>query len=125
MTILPLLQEVASGFNNQYMGAWAMMGAGLGAGLAVIGAGLGIGRIGGSATEGMARQPEIAGTIQTGALILAALVEGAALFAIVVTLLISLKFNTATTEEFERTCGEIGQKYKVMRNGEGWDFNRR
>lgn len=92
MTILPLLQEVASGFNNQYMGAWAMMGAGLGAGLAVIGAGLGIGRIGGSATEGMARQPEIAGTIQTGALILAALVEGAALFAIVVTLLISLKF---------------------------------
>ena len=67
-------------------------GAGLGAGLAVIGAGLGIGRIGGSATEGMARQPEIAGTIQTGALILAALVEGAALFAIVVTLLISLKF---------------------------------
>lgn len=93
MTILPLLQEVATGFNNQYMGAWAMMGAGLGAGLAVIGAGLGIGRIGGSATEGMARQPEIAGTIQTGALILAALVEGAALFAIVVTLLISLKFN--------------------------------
>jgi F-type H+-transporting ATPase subunit c len=92
MTILPLLQEVATGFNNQYMGAWAMMGAGLGAGLAVIGAGLGIGRIGGSATEGMARQPEIAGTIQTGALILAALVEGAALFAIVVTLLISLKF---------------------------------
>jgi F-type H+-transporting ATPase subunit c len=93
MTILPLLQEVATGFNNQYMGAWAMMGAGLGAGLAVIGAGLGIGRIGGSATEGMARQPEIAGTIQTGALILSALVEGAALFAIVVALLISLKFT--------------------------------
>lgn len=95
MTILPLLQEVAnaaSGYNTNYMGAWAMMGAGLGAGLAVIGAGLGIGRIGGSATEGMARQPEIAGTIQTGALILAALVEGAALFAVVVALLITLKF---------------------------------
>ena len=95
MTILPMLQEVANaaGFNTAYAGAWAMMGAAIGAGLAVIGAGLGIGRIGGSATEGMARQPEIAGTIQTGALILSALVEGAALFAIVVALLISLKFT--------------------------------
>jgi len=96
MTILSLLQtavEATPGaFNAGYQGAWAMLGAGIGAGLAVIGAGLGIGRIGGSATEGMARQPEIAGTIQTGALILAALVEGAALFAIVVTLLISLKY---------------------------------
>jgi len=96
MMILPLLQEAATaagGFNTSYAGAWAMMGAAIGAGLAVIGAGLGIGRIGGSATEGMARQPEIAGTIQTGALILSALVEGAALFAIVVALLISLKFT--------------------------------
>jgi F-type H+-transporting ATPase subunit c len=95
MSILPLLQEVASaaGYNTSYAGAWAMMGAAIGAGLAVIGAGLGIGRIGGSATEGMARQPEIAGTIQTGALILSALVEGAALFAIFVALLISLKFT--------------------------------
>jgi F-type H+-transporting ATPase subunit c len=95
MSILPLLQaatEVAGAYNAGYQGAWAMLGAGIGAGLAVIGAGIGIGRIGGSATEGMARQPEIAGTIQTGALILAALVEGAALFAIVVTLLISLKY---------------------------------
>lgn len=94
MSILPLLQDVVSpgAFNQSYAGAWAMMGAAIGAGLAVIGAGLGIGRIGGSATEGMARQPEIAGTIQTGALILSALVEGAALFAIVVALLISLKF---------------------------------
>jgi F-type H+-transporting ATPase subunit c len=92
MTILPLLQAVANGFNQSYQGAWAMLGAGIGAGLAVIGAGIGIGRIGGSAVEGMARQPEIAGTIQTGALILAALVEGAALFAIVVTLLIPIKY---------------------------------
>ena len=79
-------------FSAGYQGAWAMLGAGIGAGLAVIGAGLGIGRIGGSAMEGMARQPEIAGTIQTGALILSAFVEGAALFAIVVTLLIQLKY---------------------------------
>lgn len=96
MSILPLLQEVAgaaAGYNANYAGAWAMMGAAIGAGLAVIGAGLGIGRIGGSATEGMARQPEIANQIQTGALILSALVEGAAFFAIVVTLLITLKFT--------------------------------
>ena len=96
MSILPLLQEVASSaaaYNTSYAGAWALMGSAIGAGLAVIGAGIGIGRIGGSATEGMARQPEIAGTIQTGALILSALVEGAALFAIVVSLLISLKFT--------------------------------
>ncbi|HEU0016533.1 MAG TPA: ATP synthase F0 subunit C [Longimicrobium sp.] len=78
-----LLQEAAnSGLNN------GLLGAGLGAGLAVIGAGLGIGLIGRGATEGMARQPEIAGQIQTGALILAAFVEGAALFAIVVTFMI-------------------------------------
>ena len=66
--------------------------AGVGAGLAAIGAGLGIGRIGAGATEGMARQPEIAGTIQTGALILSAFIEGVALFAVVVCLLIQLKF---------------------------------
>lgn len=65
-----------------------LLGAAIGAGLAVIGAGIGIGLIGSRAMEGMARQPEIAGQIQTGGLILAALVEGAALFAIVVTFLI-------------------------------------
>ena len=95
MTILPLLQEVATAagaYNSSYMGAWALMGAGIGAGLAAIGAGIGIGRIGGSAAESMARQPEMAGTIQTGALILAAFIEGAALFAIVVALMIWTMF---------------------------------
>ena len=83
MAILPLLQAAAT-YSREYTGAWGMMGAGLGAGLAVIGAGLGIGRIGGQAVEGMARQPEAAGRIQTAALILAALIEGAALFGVVV-----------------------------------------
>ena len=92
MTILPLLQSAAA-YNMEYTGAWGLMGAALGAGLAAIGAGIGIGRIGGQAMEGMARQPEIAGTIGTQGLILAALVEGAAFFAIVVCLLISLKFK--------------------------------
>ena len=61
--------------------------AAIGAGLAVIGAGIGIGRIGGSALEAMARQPELAGKIQTVMIIAAALVEGAALFGIVVAFL--------------------------------------
>jgi len=57
--------------------------AGIGIGLAVIGAGLGIGRIGGSAVEGIARQPDAAGQIQTAMIIAAALIEGAAFFAII------------------------------------------
>ncbi len=61
--------------------------AGIGAGLAAIGAGIGIGKIGGSATEAMARQPEFAGKIQTAMLIAAALVEGVALFAVVVAMI--------------------------------------
>jgi F-type H+-transporting ATPase subunit c len=62
----------------------AKMGLGLGAGLAVIGAGLGIGRIGQGAMDGIARQPEAAGDIRTNMIIAAALVEGVALFAVVV-----------------------------------------
>lgn len=61
--------------------------AAIGAGLAAIGAGIGIGRIGGSAVEGIARQPEAASKIQTNMIIAAALVEGVALFGVVVALL--------------------------------------
>ncbi len=61
--------------------------AAIGAGLAVIGAGIGIGRIGGSAMDGIARQPEAASKIQTAMIIAAALVEGVALFGVVVALL--------------------------------------
>jgi len=59
----------------------------VGAGLAVIGAGIGIGQIGGKAVEGIARQPEAASKIQTNMIIAAALVEGVALFAVVVALM--------------------------------------
>ena len=61
--------------------------AAIGAGIAVLGAGLGIGRIGGSAVEGIARNPEAAGKIQTAMIIAAALIEGVALFGVVVGLL--------------------------------------
>jgi F-type H+-transporting ATPase subunit c len=67
-----------------------LLGAGLGAGLAIIGAGIGIGMIGNGAVQSMARQPEIAGSIQTGAIILSALIEGATLFALVIMILIVL-----------------------------------
>ncbi|HTO36788.1 MAG TPA: ATP synthase F0 subunit C [Brumimicrobium sp.] len=61
--------------------------AAIAAGIAVLGAGLGIGKIGSSAMDAMARQPEAASKIQTAMIISAALIEGAALFGIVVGLL--------------------------------------
>ena len=63
------------------------IGAGIGAGLAAIGAGLGIGTIGGHAMEAIARQPEAASNIRINMIIIAALVEGAAFFALIVCLL--------------------------------------
>jgi F-type H+-transporting ATPase subunit c len=84
LPILGLLQVAnqATGYGS------AMLGRGIGAGLVVIGAAIGIGLIGSRMTESMARQPEIAGNIQTGAIILAALIEGAALFGLVIAFLI-------------------------------------
>ena len=93
VTMYPLLQAAAAaGFNSSYSGAWALLGAGIGGGLATIGAGIGIGRLAGQAMDGMARQPEMAARIQTGAIIFAALIEGVALFAVVISFLIQGKF---------------------------------
>lgn len=72
-------------------GSIGHLGAGLGAGIAAIGAGMGIGRIAGSAVESMARQPEASNDIRGAMILTAAFVEGAALFAIVVCLLIAIK----------------------------------
>lgn len=60
------------------------LGAAIGAAIAVIGAAMGIGKIGSSAMEAIARQPEAANDIRMSMIIIAALVEGVALFAIVV-----------------------------------------
>ena len=82
-----LLAAVQEAAGQAAAAAGGDVGAGLaviGAGIAVIGAGLGIGRIGGHMTEAMARQPESAPAIQNGAIILAVLIEGAALFALVI-----------------------------------------
>ena len=64
--------------------------AGIGAGAAAIGAGIGVGRIGGSALEAMARQPEASGDLRANMIVAAALVEGVALFAVIVCLLVAL-----------------------------------
>ena len=65
---------------------WGSIAA-IGAGLAVLGAGIGIGQIGGKAVEGIARNPEDSGKITTTMIIAAALIEGVALFGVVVGLL--------------------------------------
>jgi len=66
----------------------AYIGACLGAGLVVLGVGLGLGRIGASALEGMARQPEVSGRIQTTMLLVAVLVEGVGIIALVICILV-------------------------------------
>ena len=89
MLLSVLLQAAAAGVGVSKLGA--ALGAGLaviGAGLAVIGAGLGIGKIGGSAMEAIARQPEASGDIRMNMIIAAALIEGVALLAVVVCLLV-------------------------------------
>ncbi len=82
LPILAMLQDssMGTGLSN--------LGKAVGAGVTVVGAGIGIGRIGGSMTESMARQPEVLANIQTGAIILAALIEGVALFGLVIAFLI-------------------------------------
>lgn len=76
--LLSLLLQAAAGVGLGKLGAT------LGAALVVIGASLGIGKIGSSAMEAIARQPEASGDIRMNMIIIAALVEGVALFAIVV-----------------------------------------
>jgi len=64
-----------------------LVGGAAGAGLVLIGAGYGIGRIGSSAVESMARQPEVAGNVQVAMIISAALIEGVTFFALVICLM--------------------------------------
>jgi len=87
LNMIALLQDAATA-NGKGLG---LIAAGIAAGLAVLGAGLGIGRIGASATESMARQPENTARIQTGMIIAAALIEGVALFVAVIAFLIQGK----------------------------------
>lgn len=83
--LLALLLQAAA----ETVSGLGIMGAGLGAGIVALGAGLGIGRIGGSAMEAIARQPEASGRIQTAMIIVAALIEGVALFGVIICLIIA------------------------------------
>ena len=83
-----ILLQAAGHLDNLGMGYGL---AALGAGVAALGAGVGIGRIGGSALESIARQPEAVGDIRANMILTAALVEGAAFFAMVVGLLVTFK----------------------------------
>src|SRR4051794_32228702 len=69
----------------------AGIGAGLGAALTLIGAGYGFGKIGSAALESMARQPEVAGQIQTAMIIIGALLEGATFFALIICIILGGK----------------------------------
>ena len=66
---------------------YGTIGIGIGMGLAILGAGLGIGRIGGTAVDAIARQPEAVGPISTQMLISAALIEGATVIALILLLI--------------------------------------
>ncbi len=72
---------------NILLDGLGQLGAGIGAGIAAVGAGIGIGNIGKAALESLARQPEVGGDIRTNMIIAAALIEGVALFAVVVCML--------------------------------------
>jgi F-type H+-transporting ATPase subunit c len=80
--ILTVLLQATAG------AAVGKMGAAIGAGLAAIGAGLGIGKIGASAMEAIARQPEASGDIRSNMIVSAALIEGVAFFAVIICALV-------------------------------------
>jgi len=93
---LALAQEAADAETHEAVAAQTVLfdgiglkglGIGIGVGLVVMGGAAGIGRIGGSAVESMARQPESAGSINFAMIVTAAMIEGATLFAVVVCLL--------------------------------------
>jgi F-type H+-transporting ATPase subunit c len=89
LNMLALVQEAATNADVA-KNTNALLGAGIGIGLAIIGAGLGLGRIGGQVAEGIARQPEAAGEIRGAGLLIAVLLEGATIIALVFALLFKL-----------------------------------
>ncbi len=86
LNMLALVQEAAAASGASY----GLLGAGLAIGLAVIGAGFGLGRIGGQVAEAIARQPEAAADIRGAGLLIAVLLEGATIIALVFALLFKL-----------------------------------
>ncbi len=90
--MLMMLQEVVLNADQEAMveaakNTNALLGAGIGLGLAVVGAGIGLGRIGGQTAEAIARQPEMSAEIRGAAILFAVLLEGVAIIALVFALL--------------------------------------
>ncbi len=90
MLVQEAVSEDASAMVAAAKNANALLGAGIGIGLAIIGAGLGLGRIGGQAAEAIARQPEAGADIRGIAILIAVLLEGATIIALVFALLFKL-----------------------------------
>lgn len=91
LNLLAVVQEAAEAAQGATVGdGLALLGAGLAFGLAIIGAGIGLGRIGGQMAEAMARQPEAGAEIRGATLVLAVLLEGATIIALVFALLFKL-----------------------------------
>lgn len=86
LNMFALFQEATASAASGY----ALLGAGIGIGLAILGAGLGLGRIGGAIADGIARQPEAAKQIASGPFIIAILLEGATIIALVFALLFKI-----------------------------------
>ncbi len=91
MAATPAMAADAAGASSNLTLAGIGVGAGIGAGIGLLGAGYGFSRIGSAALESMARQPEVAGRIQTAMIVIAALLEGATFFGLLICLLVSLK----------------------------------
>lgn len=84
LTAAPALAQDSSATPTSMYFSGSAIGAGLGAGVTIVGAGWGLGRIGAAALESMARQPELSGRIQTAMIVIAALLEGATFFALII-----------------------------------------
>ncbi len=91
MAATPAMAADVVGDHSSLTLAGVGVGAGIGAGIGLLGAGYGFSRIGSAALESMARQPEVAGRIQTAMIVIAALLEGATFFGLLICLLVSLK----------------------------------
>lgn len=89
LLVVAVSPAMAQTGESPFSSAW--LSAGVGAGLALIGAGIGFGLIGYSTLQSMARQPEVAGRVQTAMLIIAALLEGATFFALIICILLTIK----------------------------------
>jgi F-type H+-transporting ATPase subunit c len=87
----------APGTPNSITLSGAAVGAGIGAAFTIVGAGYGFGRIGAAALESMARQPEVAGRVQTAMIVIAALLEGATFFSLIVCIQLVGKLTAGNT----------------------------